>query len=102
MEPRFLHLHQHTEYTIEVETHARFSQNAATCSVLVNPAFMQGLELDGLEEDDLWSNPVSLYDPVWIGKWIKEHGKVKYESTIKTLFGWGAKFEDEEFLARLL
>ncbi|WP_456415892.1 hypothetical protein [Thiolapillus sp.] len=58
--------------------------------------------LDGLEEDDLWSKPVNLYDPAWIGKWITEHGKVKYKSTIKTLIGWGAKFEDEEFLTRPL
>ncbi|WP_456415353.1 hypothetical protein [Thiolapillus sp.] len=81
----------------EVETHARFSQKAATCSVLGDSAFMEALGLDGLEaEDPVWRRPVDIHDPKWIAKWNKEHGKVKYESTIKTLIGWGAKFEDED------
>ena len=92
-------------WAYEVETHARFSQQAATCSVLADPALMEGLGLDGLEvEDRLWQKPVDIHDPDWIGKWIKEYNKAenKYKPTIKTLIGWGAKFEDEEFKERPL
>ncbi len=87
----------------EVETHARFSQKAATCSVLGDSAFLEALGLDGLEaEAPVWRRPVNIHDPEWIMKWIVEYKKKEYEPTIKTLIGWGAKFEDEEFLTRPL
>ena len=85
-------------WAYKVETHVRFSQQAATCSVLADPAFMEMLGLDGLEvEESLWQRPVDIHDPEWIGKWIDEYNKKqnKYKPTIKTLIGWGAKFEDE-------
>ncbi len=94
----------------EVETHARFSQKAATCSVLGDSAFLEALGLGGLEaEDPVWRRPVNIHDPEWIAKWTAEYvlknvpvADKKYDSTIKTLIGWGAKFEYEEFLTRPL
>ena len=90
----------------KVETHARLSQKAATCSVLAEQSFMEGLGLEGLEaKDPLWSQPIKKKDDEsekWFIEWIKEYKKTAYESTIKTLIGWGAKFEDEEFLSRPL
>ena len=79
----------------EVETHVRFSQKAAACSILAQPAFMENLGLDGLEvENPVWQKPVEINDPEWIVKWIAEYVDSDkpqiYQPTIKTLIGWGA------------
>ena len=53
-------------------------------------------------EDSRWQESVDIHDPGWVGKWIKEYNKAenKYKANIKTLIGWGAKFEDEATATR--
>ena len=96
-------------HAYEVETHVRISQKAATCSVLSNQEFVSGLGLKSLnDENPVWRKPIDDQDEKpeeWILKWIVEYGDPNdpgYKSTIKTLIGWGAKFEDEKFLTRPL
>jgi len=97
-----------TASAYEVETHVRFSQKAVTCSVLKDQGLMDDLGLKGLEDEDpMWREPIDTRDDEpgkWIAKWIEEYNKAKkfYKPTIKTLIGWGAKFEDEEFKKRPL
>ncbi|WP_419613661.1 hypothetical protein [Thiolapillus sp.] len=53
-------------WAYKVETHVRFSQQAATCSVLADPAFMERLGLDGQAclrpRDRFWDIPVPKID----------------------------------------
>ena len=101
--------HVQSLFAYEVETHVRFSQKSASCSVLNDQGLMDNLGLKGLEDEDpIWREPVDTRDEdprKWIVAWVKEYGTPKdprYKPTIKTLIGWGAKFEDEEFKKRPL
>ena len=93
-------------FAYEVETHVRFSQQSVKCSVLTDQNLMSALGLKGINDEDLvWQAPVDTNDPEYIAKWLKEYedpNDLGYKPTIKTLVGWGAKFEDEEFLTRPL
>jgi hypothetical protein len=96
-------------FAYEVKTHVRLSQKAATCSELSNQEFVSGLGLKSLnDEDSIWTEPIDDQDDKpakWILEWIKEYEDPNdkgYKSTIKTLIGWGAKFEDEATTTRPL
>jgi len=90
-------------FAYKVKTHVRLSQKAATCSVLSRQEFLTNLGLIGLDDENpIWRIPIDEQDEdpeKWILEWISEYEKPNdkgYKSTIKTLIGWGAKYEDEE------